>query len=99
MFSSLDGFCVEILQRKGSTVHDEVPDNELKANMEIPEMRWSTSIDYGLDAAEWSRADLDIKWDMKTKIDFQFSVPANASRQYFDLKKVVIYRGACVSVD
>lgn len=95
-FSSPNGFCFQIIQRKGAAVAGEESSNELKAKMVIPEVKWSTTADFGVDASEWVQANMDIKWDMRTNITLEFSALANSTRQYFDLKKVVVYAGSCL---
>lgn len=95
-FSSPVGLCINIDHRKGAAIAGEEPANELKVKVVIPDIGWQSTADFGADASRWFQSNMHMHWDYRTNITLLFSAIANSTRQYFDLKKVVIYAGECI---
>lgn len=93
---SRSGFCIEITQRKGAATYGEAADNEFIARLDIPSHRFSVNSSIGIDYNEWTKFDLAIEWKYKTNIAFEFSASENATAQYLDLRKLLVYKGDCL---
>ena len=94
-FSGEEGFCVQVLERKGANLDGQPRNNSLIMRLQLPEVNWLTNVSFGKDSLQWVKASMDVNWSFKTNVSIIFSVPEGATRQFFEMKSIRIKDGKC----
>jgi hypothetical protein len=95
-FSHKKGFCLTMIQRKGSN-DVRIPSlNDLSVQLMVPDIDWSTSMSFGRDSLDWITSSININWSYSTKIVITFSVPVNATgSQFYEIQSMIVKKGRC----
>jgi len=94
-YQAEEGLCFQSFQRKGpnDALHDS--SHKLMIKLAIPELSWSTELEFGKDSNEWIRANVNINWPQKTNLTITFEVPEGAEEQFYEIQRLLITKGRC----
>ncbi|CAL1261186.1 unnamed protein product, partial [Larinioides sclopetarius] len=91
-----DRFCIVLNFRKGPLDALRRDVSSFKTDFKM-DNSFSPPIELNLKTTSFTRYNLDIPWDMQTKLGFTFSVPRGAGKHNLAIRTIAAYDGSCSS--